>query len=216
MIASILSIPKFVQSLPRLVTNFGIGTLVGMAREATSDDFVDYRLVVPIVANSLLIHIVVSLVRVTTSYRAVELDLPVVWIGAIAATFALFPIFLAVWVGRFIDRGNDAAAVWIGSGLITLACLGFALFPSAAGLLACTALIGTGHLFMHSAQQLLCVRAGGAGNMDRVFGNYMLAAAVGQGIGPFVVGWAGGAATLPPTGSLFWLASAMAAVTFLV
>jgi MFS family permease len=197
-----------------------------MAQERTSEvgGKIDYRLVAPIVVNSLLIHIVVSLVRVTTSYRAVELELPVVWIGAIAAAFALFPIFLAVWVGRFIDRGNDAVAVWIGSGLITLSCAGFALFPSAVALLfpsavallVFTALAGTGHLFMHSANQLLCVRAGGESNMDRVFGNYMLAAALGQGLGPFVVGWLGGSAMVPPTGLLFTLGFALSAITFVV
>jgi len=185
-----------------------------MAQEDISE--IDYRLVVPIVVNSLLIHIVVSLVRVTTSYRAVELEVPVVWIGAIAAAFALFPIFLAVWVGRFIDRGNDAVAVWIGSGLITLSCAGFAIFPSAIALLVFTALAGTGHLFMHSANQLLCVRAGGENNMDRVFGNYMLAAALGQGLGPFVVGWLGGSATVPPTGLLFTLGFGLSAVTLAI
>jgi MFS family permease len=189
-----------------------------MAQERTSEvgGKIDYRLVVPIVVNSLLIHIVVSLVRVTTSYRAVELELPVVWIGAIAAAFALFPIFLAVWVGRFIDRGNDAVAVWIGSGLITLSCAGFALVPSTVALLVFTALAGTGHLFMHSANQLLCVRAGGESNMDRVFGNYMLAAALGQGVGPFIVGWLGGSAMVPPTGLLFTLGFAFSAVTFVI
>src|SRR5260370_21828340 len=185
-----------------------------MAQERTSEvgGRIDYRLVVPIVVNSLLIHIVVSLVRVTTSYRAVELELPVVWIGAIAAAFALFPIFLAVWVGRFIDRGNDAVAVWIGSGLITLSCAGFALFPSAVALFVFTALAGTGHLFMHSANQLLCVRAGGESNMDRVFGNYMLAAALGQGLGPFIVGRLGGSALVPPAGLLFTPGLALSAV----
>src|SRR5215467_3239164 len=98
------------------------------AAEAASD--VDYRLLVPVLINSLLIHIVVALARVTTSYRAVELDLPIIWLGVISATFAIFPIFLAVWVGRFIDRGHDAVAAWIGSGLIALACAGFALFSS--------------------------------------------------------------------------------------
>src|SRR5215510_13305737 len=128
------------------------------APDATGD--VDYRLLVPVLVNSTLIHTVVSILRVTTSYRAVELELPIVWLGVISATFAIFPIFLAVWVGRFIDRGNDAVTVWIGSGLV--------------------------------------------------------AAAVGQGLGPFVVGWAGGAATLPPTGRLFTIALIGAAVTFLI
>ena len=109
--------------------------------EAPSD--IDYGLLVPVLVNALLIHIVVALARVTTSYRAVELGLPIVWLGVISATFAIFPIFLAVWVGRFIDRGNDALTAWIGSGLIALACLGFALFSSAPALLVLSKTFGS-------------------------------------------------------------------------
>ena len=177
---------------------------------------VDYRLLVPVLINSTLIHAVVSILRVTTSYRAVELDLPIVWLGVISATFAIFPIFLAVWVGRFIDRGNDAVTTWIGSGLIAVAAAGFAMFSSALALLVFMSVLGTGHLFMMAAQQMLCVRSGGPAAMDRVFGNYMVAAAVGQGLGPYIVGWAGGAATLPPTGRLFTIALIGAALTFLI
>jgi hypothetical protein len=36
-----------------------------------------------------------------------------------------------------------------------------------------------------------------------VFGNYMVASAVDQGIGPLIAGWAGGSATVPPTQLLF-------------
>ena len=184
--------------------------------DAGAPSDIDYRLLVPVLINSLLIHIVVALARVTTSYRAVELDLPIIWLGVISATFAIFPIFLAVWVGRFIDRGHDALTLWIGSGLIAAACAGFALSSSAVALLACTAVVGTGHLFMMAAQQMLCVRAGGARGMDRVFGNYMVASAIGQGLGPFMVGWAGGSAMLPPTGRLFTIGCVIAIATFLV
>ena len=133
---------------------------------------VDYRLLVPVLINSTLIHTVVSILRVTTSYRAVELDLSIIWLGVISATFAIFPIFLAVSVGRFIDRGHDATTAWIGSGLIAVAAAGFTFFASAEALLAFTAVLGTGHLFMMAAQQMLCVRSGGPAAMDRVFGNY--------------------------------------------
>ena len=127
------------------------------APDAASD--IDYRLLVPVLVNSLLIHAVVVIIRVTTSYRAVELDLSIIWLGVISATYAVLPIFLAVWVGRFIDRGHDAVTLWIGSGLIAAACAGFAVFSSAPALLAFTAVLGTGHLFMMAAQQMLCVRA---------------------------------------------------------
>jgi predicted MFS family arabinose efflux permease len=177
---------------------------------------IDYRLLLPVLVNSVLIQTIISIMRVTTSYRAVELDLSVIWLGVISATFAIFPIFLAVKVGRFIDRGNDAYAAWIGSAMVAAACLGFVLVPTAAGLLAFTALLGTGHLFLMAAQQMLCVRAGGPKGLDRVFGNYMVAAAIGQGLGPYVVGFLGGSAMLPPTQLLFRIALAAAAVTFLI
>ncbi len=177
---------------------------------------IDARVLVPVLINSVLVHAVVAIIRVTTSYRAVELDLSIIWLGVVSATFAIFPIFLAVWVGRFIDRGHDAVTAWIGSGLIALAALGFAVFTSAAALLVFTAVLGTGHLFMMAAQQMLCVRAGGARGMDRVFGNYMVASAVGQGLGPLIVGWAGGAATLPPTQRLFTIGLIGAVVTFAI
>ena len=117
------------------------GSATAPAASATSD--IDYRLLVPVLVNSLLIHAVVAIIRVTTSYRAVELDLPIIWLGVISATYAIFPIFLAVWVGRFIDRGHDAVTAWIGSGLIALASAGLAFFSSAAPLLVATAILGT-------------------------------------------------------------------------
>ncbi len=65
----------------------------------------------------MLVQIVTAMVRVTTSYRAVELDLSIVWLGLIAATFAICPILIAVRVGRYIDRGYDAQTTWLGAGI---------------------------------------------------------------------------------------------------
>ena len=97
--------------------------------EAGTSD-VDYRLLVPLVLNSAIIQAVYAIMRVTTSYRAIELDLPVIWIGVISATFAILPIFLAVWVGRFMDRGNDAQACWIGAALMVVVFGGPPEFPT--------------------------------------------------------------------------------------
>jgi MFS family permease len=114
---------------------------------------IDRRLLVPLLLTSVTIQAVTAIVRVTTSYRAIELHLPVVWIGIISAVFAILPIFLAVWVGRFMDRGNDARAAWIGSGLLVVACAGFWLFAgSVTTLLLLTALFGIAHLFLMASQ----------------------------------------------------------------
>jgi predicted MFS family arabinose efflux permease len=177
---------------------------------------IDYRLLAPLLMTSVTIQAVTALVRVTTSYRAIELHLPVVLIGVISAVFAILPIFLAVWVGRYMDRGNDAQAAWIGSGLLVMACAGFRLFAnSVTALLMLTALFGIAHLFMMASQQMLCIRCSGPRGRDSVFGNYLVASAIGQGLGPYLISWSAGSAMLPPTDILFDFALAIAVLSLL-
>ena len=175
-----------------------------------------YRLLFAILSTAFVEQAVVSIIRVTTTYRAVELGLSVVWIGIITAVYAVLPIIVGVQIGRFIDRGYDAATIWIGSVLLILACAGFALFPNLTALLIFTAITGTAHLLFVIAQQVLCTRCGsGPGAMERAIGNYMVANAVGQGIGPYIVGLAGGSASVPPTHLLFTIAAGGAVLTML-
>ncbi len=175
---------------------------------------INYRLLAPLLVGTMLVQVMTAIIRVTTSYRAVELKFSVVWLGLIAATFALFPIMIAVRVGRFIDRGHDALTSWIGSALYTVGAAGLAISASAPALLASTAVLGAGHLLLMASQQMLCVRSAGTGTMESVFGNYMVAGAIGQGIGPYVVGWAGGDSAVPPTQYLFTIALVLAVISF--
>jgi len=179
------------------------------ARMRRSD--INYRLLVPLMANAAAIQAVVTIVRITTSYRVVELGLPVVWLGIISAVYAILPALMALWLGRFIDRGHDALATWIGSALTVLGCGGFVVSGASTGvLLAATAVLGVAQLFSIVSQQILCVRCSRQRSRESVFGNYMVACAVGQGVGPLIVGWTGGAATVPPTVLLFVIALAIA------
>jgi MFS family permease len=177
-------------------------------------DDINFRFVIPLLTTAFLEQIVTSMVRVTTSYRAVELGLSVVWLGVITAAFAILPILCAVQIGRFIDRGNDARTAWIGGGLLVAACAGFALSPSLITLLLSTSLLGIAHLMLVISQQVLCTRQTGPGVMERMIGNYMVANAVGQGVGPSIVGWAGGSASIPPTQFLFWIGLLVSILTF--
>jgi len=173
-----------------------------------------YRLLFAIVATAFIEQTVVSIVRITTTYRVIELDLSVVWLGIITAVYAMLPIVIGVQVGRFIDRGYDAVTTWLGGCLLMLACAGFALFPNLIAVLACTAIMGMAHLMFNISQQVLCTRCGsGPGAMERAIGNYMVANAFGQGVGPYIVGLAGGAASVPPTHLLFAIAAAGSIVT---
>jgi MFS family permease len=177
---------------------------------------IDLRLLVPLLLGTILVQVITAIIRVTTSYRAVELGMSIVWLGVIAAAFALFPILIAVRTGRFIDRGHDALTNWIGSALLAASALGFVFWSSSVALVVVTATMGIGHMMLMTSQQMLCVRAATPRSMESVFGNYMVAGAIGQGIGPYVVGWAGGTATVPPTHSLFIVAFVIALVSLAV
>lgn len=158
---------------------------------------------------------VISIVRVTTSYRAIELGLSAAWIGIITAAFAILPVFLALKVGRAIDRGNDIIMVRAGTAMLVVACAGIVLVPSIYALLLFTAILGIGHLLLSIGVQVLCAQQPGPGVMERTLGNYMIATAVGQGAGPAIVGWVGGSAAIPPTQPLFWIGLATAVLAFL-
>jgi len=94
------------------------------ARIAAESD-IDYRLLVPFLVHVTLTQTLILIIRITTSYRALELGLPVIWLGIIATGFAIIPAFTALQVGRWIDRGNDAQANRLGSALVLVACIGF-------------------------------------------------------------------------------------------
>jgi MFS family permease len=176
---------------------------------------IDWRLLGPLLANAFMVHAVIGIIRVTTSYRTIELELPIVWLGVISASFALLPVFSAVALGRFIDRGNDARAAWIGAALILVSAVGFwAWSPSGVQLLAFTVVLGFGHMFCMAAHQMLAVRSANMRGREAAFGHFMVAVSSGQGLGPFVVGWLGGAAAVPATGYLFGIGT-IAALLFL-
>jgi predicted MFS family arabinose efflux permease len=185
-------------------------------RHGTMSD-VDWALLGPLLAHVVITHLVVGVVRVTVSYRTIELGLPVVWLGVISAGFAALPIVIAVPIGRFIDRGYDAHAVWLGSALVLLACAALWAAPiSGAYLLAFTILLGAGHMFLMASQQLLVVRSATGPGRDVAFGHFMVAISLGQGLGPFIVGVMGGGATVPATEPLFAGGVLTAIVCFLI
>jgi predicted MFS family arabinose efflux permease len=83
-------------------------------------------------------------------------------------------------------------------------CVGLALpHTSAYALLAFTAVLGVGHIFLMASHQMICVRSAGKESRELAFGNFLVAAAIGQGLGPFIIGWLGGGANIPPTQLLF-------------
>src|SRR4051794_39823880 len=99
----------------------------------------NYRFVVPLLMTALLEQVTTSLVRVTTSYRVLELGLSEVWLGIITAAFAALPMVLAVTIGRFIDRGNEARTAKFGGVFMVVATFGFWMWQTLPSILISTA-----------------------------------------------------------------------------
>ncbi len=167
---------------------------------------IDIALLVPLFLCSLLVQTLVPLVRIGTSYRAIELDLPVVWIGAIAGSFSLLPVLFAIPFGKLMDRGHDSRAAFVGAVLLLAGSLSLWLWPDSRWhLLGANVVLGIGHLLCMASHQVITVRCAGPRSRESVFGLYMMALAVGQGLGPFMMGLAAGNARVAPTDTLFYL-----------
>src|SRR5262245_58333519 len=179
----------------------------------TDDRDFDWRLLAPLILHVIFTHVVIGVVRVSTSYRSIELGLNEAWLGAIAAAFAILPVFVALKIGRVIDRGYDAHAAWIGGIMMLAASICLWLWPiSAWHLFFFTVLLGTGHMFLMAAQQMITLRSASPRRRESAFGYFMVAISIGQGLGPLIVGWVGRGTTVPPTGELFLIGVVAAAL----
>lgn len=157
---------------------------------------------------------VIVLARVTTSYRAIELDVSPLTFGAIAASYAVLPIFLAIALGRFIDHGNEIRVARVSAILIVAACIGFLWLPTVIGLMLFTAVLGISFLALSVALQVVCARICSRADFPRVIGSYLVANAIGQTAGAYIVAAVGGDAKLPSTYPLYLAALVLAILTF--
>lgn len=78
----------------------------------------------------LLVHAVMTqvltfILRPTTAYRALELDMATPLLGVLAASFAVVPLLLAVPSGSAVDRLGERRVMVAGSLLLLLFCTGF-------------------------------------------------------------------------------------------
>ena len=128
--------------------------------------------------------------KVVVSLYALDLGAGAATVGLLAAVFALFPLLLAVPVGRIADRYGVRMPIALG-GLAMAAGL---LLPFAGGglpaLFLCPALIGFGHIFFHVAVHSLVGSLGEAAERTRNFSTFALGGSIAAFIGPSAAGFA--------------------------
>jgi MFS family permease len=168
-----------------------------------------------LLTHSALIQAVTFLVRPAATYRALELDVPGFALGLLAASYAVFPLLLAVPTGGLVDRLGERRLMAIGSGVV-LACSTFLLLwgSSIITLVIGTALLGAGQLACVVGQQAVVANNAAATRMDSAFGYLTFAASLGQALGPLAISLVGGASVRPDTQAIFFLGACMSLVLF--
>nr|BFE30425.1 hypothetical protein GCM10010200_026760 [Actinomadura rugatobispora] len=170
-----------------------------------------------LLAHSVITQLLTFVLRPTMTYRALELQVPPAVLGALAASFAIAPLVLALPAGRLVDRVGERRVMVGGALLLTAASLAFlVLGGTVGGLLAASMLLGTGHLGCVVGQQALVANTAGRGSYDTAFGHYTFAASLGQAAGPALIALFGGARAIPDTTAIFaWTTGIAAALVVL-
>ena len=159
---------------------------------------------VPFYANTLLVQAITFVLRPTAIYRAIELDVPAQWLGALGASFAIVPLLLAVPSGQAADRFGERRVMLAGSVLTVTSAAGFTfLSANVWGLLGASIVLGTGHLCSVVGQQSMVANRVEPTRYDSAFGHYTFAASAGQAIGPGLIVLFGGSDAIPDTRTIF-------------
>jgi MFS family permease len=171
------------------------------------------RLLAVLLLHSVLTQVITFVLRPTSAYRALELDVPTAWLGALTASFAVVPLVLAVPSGQATDRFGERRVMLVGAVLMALSGAVFATERGgAAGLVLGSVVLGTGHLLSVVGQQAAVANTAGPGRFDTAFGYYTFAASLGQAIGPALITLIGGKGELPDTTPIFLTATALGVV----
>lgn len=127
--------------------------------------------------------------RILTTLYALELGAGPFHVGALIATYALFPLLAAVYVGRVVDRVG--VRVPLVGGLAVVAAGVFLPFaaPGLPWLFAAVAVTGAGFIFTHVSMQTLVGTLGGGTARTRNFSNYALGIAITDFTGPVIAGF---------------------------
>lgn len=156
-----------------------------------------------ILFHALFLQLAAYVIRPTAAYKALELGVEPAYLGLIAASFAVVPLFIAVFIGRAADSGLENRLMAFGAVLMVSAGVGLLLrSDSLLMLLLWNVLLGLGHLMSVLGEQSRVAQVAGS-RMDAAFGMYTFAGSIGQAIGPSLIGLFGGANEIPDTTQLF-------------
>ena len=127
--------------------------------------------------------------KVLTSLSALEIGASAFTVGVLAATYAVFPLLLAVVAGRISDRLGVRFPIMLGALVMALGIFIPAINTGSLALLfLCPALAGLGHIFLHVSIHNAVGAFGDRSDRAKNFGTFALGASIATFIGPALAG----------------------------
>ena len=127
--------------------------------------------------------------KIIITLFSIQLGAPQVVIGILVALYSLFPMILAIYAGKLIDRLGVRWPMVAGSCGIALGLTLPYFFPSTITLYLQAALVGAAHVFYNVSIQNLVGSIGDKDDRTKNFSNFGLAMSTGSFIGPLVCGY---------------------------
>lgn len=165
--------------------------------------------------NVALAQASIYVMRPMITYRAIENGASGFEIGLIASIYALFPLLIAVPMGRWVGKLGEIPLLVAGSLSFIVLGISFAFLNNVIAIAAATAIAGVAHLSNVAASQAMVASRSPVQLQDHNFGYFSFATSLGHTFGPIFGGLiAGSAGVLPKSStSAFIFAAILAAIS---
>lgn len=173
--------------------------------------------IVAALINSVAIQASTYMARPMITYKLLGLHESNFTVGAFGALYALFPLILAIPLGRWINQFGEGRFILFGTIAIAASTTLIATAHTSIEMVGLVAVLGTSQLLCMAGAQALFANRTPKHSYENFFGYYTFSAALGQLIGPLIgASVSGSHGVLPHSTSSAFYASAIIAVLGLI
>ena len=172
---------------------------------------------IPVLLNSVAIQASTYMARPMITYKLLGLHENNFIVGSFGALYALFPLILAIPLGRWINQFGEGRFIVVGTAAISVSTLLISKANTTIEMIALVAILGTSQLLCMAGAQAMFANRTPKAKYENYFGYYTFSAALGQLVGPLIGAWVSGSKSiLPQSTSNAFVASSVLAVIGLI
>lgn len=137
----------------------------------------------------IIAHTAFNGIRIATSLAAIKAGGGALWVGLLTAMFNIIPAFMAIRVGRMVDRVPLRRPLVVGCVLMAIGGVVAAIEPMLWVLALCAATLGVGWMMLAASSQYAVGLLGGSANRVRAFSVMSMGFSVSSFLGPLIAGF---------------------------